>query len=124
MTALLPGRRDPILFFNRVCSARGERQASRDHRLKWEGRPGGGLGKLAAGDDITWELPRSVRALCCVKAVGVHWPASPWVTLCERIGISFGENSPTDPISVMHKKNDRSNIFVLVSLPFILFDQG
>ena len=43
---------------------------------------------------------------------------------CAGIGICLREISPTDPIPVMHYKSDRSNIFVLVSLSFILFDQG
>lgn len=63
------------------------------------------------------------HALSGMKGLLVCWLADQWVTLCWHWYLSR-KISPTDPIPVMHKKNDRSNIFVLVSLSFILFDQG
>lgn len=87
----------------------------------------GGSGSSETGGGAIWMLPRSLLfqlcALSYVKVITVHWLADQWVTLC-RDWYCLREISPTDPIPVMHKKNDRSNIFVLVSLSFILFDQS
>lgn len=127
MILILPCRRESISVLNHVCSAQGESPVPTEHYLKWEWKAGEGCEDLQLQMLLCGCCPgvcssRFVPFPVLVSSLSTGWQINGWHRA--RVGVCLREISPTDPIPVMHKKNDRSNIFVLVSLPFILFDQG